>query len=97
VHIIRVYFLPESVTGDPAASRRLLNGADQSYPVKDSLSPGMELDAGVAMQNLGFSVIGGFRGEINAATFKDSAAPTGDESIFGFGNIMLFVEAGMMF
>jgi len=89
--------LPESVTGAPAASRRLLNGADQSYPVKDSLSPGMEPGSGVAMQNLGFSVIGGFRGEINAATFKDSAALSGEESIFGFGNIMFFVEAGMMF
>ena len=83
--------------GKAPVSKMSTNGADESYPVKDSVSLGMELGAGVAMQNLGLSVIGGFRGEINATTFKDSEAPSGDESIFGFGNIMFFVEAGMMF
>lgn len=83
--------------GKAPVSEMSTDGVDQSYPVKDSVSLGMELGAGVAMQNLGLSVIGGFRGEINATTFKDSAAPSGDESIFGFGNIMFFVEAGMMF
>jgi len=83
--------------GKAPVSKMSTDGADQSYPVKDSVSLGMELGAGVAMQNIGLSVIGGFRGEINATTFKDSAAPTDEESIFGFGNIMFFVEAGMMF
>lgn len=83
--------------GKAPVSKMSTDGADQSYPVKESLSLGMELGAGIAMQNIGLSVIGGFRGEINATTFKDSAAPTGEESIFGFGNIMFFVEAGMMF
>lgn len=83
--------------GKAPVSKMSTDGADQSYPVRESLSLGMELGAGIAMQNIGLSVIGGFRGEINATTFKDSAAPTGEESIFGFGNIMLFVEAGIMF
>lgn len=83
--------------GKAPVSKMSTDGADQSYPVKDSVSLGMELGAGVAMQNIGLSVIGGFRGEINATVFNDSAAPTDEESIFGFGNIMFFVEAGMMF
>ncbi|NCC45112.1 MAG: hypothetical protein EOM18_16370 [Clostridia bacterium] len=83
--------------GNAPVSKMSTDGADQSYPVKDSVSLGMELGAGFSMQYLGLSVIGGFRGEINATTFKDSAAPTDEESIFGFGNIMFFVEAGMMF
>ena len=73
------------------------NGVEVTYSVKDSVSLGGELAAGIALQNIGLSVVGGFRGEINASSFNDSAATAEDESIFGFGNVMLFIEAGMMF
>lgn len=73
------------------------NGAEVTYPVKESITFGGELAAGLALQNIGFSVVGGLRGDINLSTFKDSAATAEDESIFGFGNYMFFIEAGMMF
>ncbi len=83
--------------GKAPVSEMTTNGVDQTYPVKDSIFFGFEAAGGVAFQNIGLSVIGGLRGEINATTFKDSAAPTSEESIFGFGNAVFFVEAGMMF
>ena len=73
------------------------DGQDENLTNDESISLGGELAGGVALQNLGFSVVGGFRGEINVTTFKDSAATGDDESVFGFGNITFFVEAGMQF
>lgn len=83
--------------GKAPVTKMTTNGVDQTYPVKDSVSLGGELGAGVAFQNIGLSIIGGARGEINATSFKDSAATGSDESIFGFGNAVFFIEAGMMF
>ena len=83
--------------GDAPVSEMTTNGIDQKFPVKDSLFFGVEAAGGVAFQNIGLSIIGGLRGEINATTFNDSEAPTSDESIFGFGNVVFFIEAGMMF
>jgi hypothetical protein len=83
--------------GDAPVSELKVNGLAQPYPVKDSLFFGVEAAGGVAFQNIGLSVIGGLRGEINATTFQDPAASGDDESIFGFGNFVFFIEAGMMF
>jgi hypothetical protein len=83
--------------GKAPVSKMSTDGVDNTYPVKSSVSIGGELGAGIALQNLGFSVIGGFRGEINVTTFNDSSAPASKESVFGFGNALFFVEAGMMF
>ncbi|PKL16838.1 MAG: hypothetical protein CVV49_14235, partial [Spirochaetae bacterium HGW-Spirochaetae-5] len=83
--------------GKAPVSEMSTNGADQTYPVKESIFLGGEVAGGVAFQNIGLSVIGGLRSEINATTFNDSEAPTSEESIFGFGNFVFFLEAGMMF
>lgn len=72
-----------------------VNGVNTTQPNDDSAIIGGEIAGGVALQNLGFSIVGGFRGEINATTFKDTAAPDDEESVFGFGNITFFVEAGI--
>jgi len=73
-----------------------IDGIKQTLPdKKDSPTFGAELGAGVAFQNIGLSVIGGLRGEFNVTTYEDDA--TGDESVFGFGNSVFFLEAGMMF
>lgn len=73
------------------------NGVDQTLAVNDSILIGGELAGGVALQDRGISIIGGGRGEIMLTTFHDEAAPTNEESVFGFGNIVFFVEAGIMF
>lgn len=73
------------------------DGVEVTQPVNESLTLGGELAGGVALQNLGFSLVGGFRGEINFTTFKDPAAPPDEESVFGFGHIAFFVEAGFQF
>lgn len=73
------------------------NGVSVKQPNDKSITLGGEIAGGVAMQNIGFSAIAGLRGEINVTTFKDVAATGDDESVFGFGNIMFFVEAGMRF
>jgi len=83
--------------GKAPVSQMKTNGVDQTYPVHKSISLGGELGAGVALQNIGLSVIGGIRGQINATSFKDSAAPASEESVFGFGNREFFIEAGIMF
>jgi hypothetical protein len=73
------------------------DGNKVTYPKDQSLSFGGEIAAGIALQNIGFSIVGGLRADINITTFKDSAAAGEDESLFGFGNGMIFVEAGLMF
>jgi hypothetical protein len=73
------------------------NGTEQVREINDTLLIGGELAAGIALQNIGFSVIGGFRGEVMLSTFVDPAAPIDEESVFGFGNIIFFVEASMQF
>ncbi len=83
--------------GKAAVTSMTANGAKVSKPVNESLNLGAELAMGVAFENTGFSVVGGFRGDINFTTFKDPAAPVGEESIFGFGDVAFFIEAGMMF
>lgn len=83
--------------GKAPVTKMKTNGSDQTLPDKESVSFGGEIGGGVAFQNIGLSVIGGLRGEINATTFEDPAAVGDDESVFGFGNYMFFVEAGMMF
>ncbi len=83
--------------GNTPVSKMTTDGEDQTYPVSESLCLGGEIGGGIALQNIGLSVIGGIRGEVNATTFKDSAAVGSDESVFGFGNRIFFIEAGMMF
>ncbi len=83
--------------GKAPVSEMSTDGVDDDYPEDESVSLGGELGAGVAFQNIGLSVVGGLRGEINATSFNDSSAPSGEESVFGFGNFVFFVEAGMMF
>ncbi len=73
------------------------NDAGQDLENNKSLTLGGELAAGIALQDIGFSLVGGFRGEANVTTFKDPAAPADEESAFGLGNITFFVEAGMQF
>ena len=73
------------------------DGEKVTYDVKQSFAVGAELAAGIALQNLGFSVVGGFRGQVDVSVFDGSAVAGEDESIFGFGNLMFFVEAGIMF
>ncbi len=83
--------------GKSPVKKMSTDGADQTLPVKSSFNIGGEVGAGVAFQNIGLSVIGGMRGDINATSFKDPAAPVGEESIFGFGGYMFFIEAGYAF
>lgn len=83
--------------GKAPVSEMSTNGINQTYPVNESLSIGAEIGAGIAFEKTGLSVIGGVRGEINATTFIDKAAPVDEESVFGFGNAVVFVEAGLMF
>ncbi len=64
---------------------------------KTPLSFGAELGAGVSFNEIGLSVIGGVRGEFNITAYDDSTDPTEDESVFGFGNRVYFLEVGMMF
>ena len=73
------------------------NGEDMTQEENETLTLGGELAGGVALQDRGISLIGGFRGEINMTTFFDSVPTGDDESVFGFGNIVFFVEAGVMF
>lgn len=73
------------------------DGVEVTQPVDESFTIGGELAGGVALQELGFSIVGGFRGEIIASSFVDTAAPADEESVFGFGNIVFFVEAGLQF
>jgi hypothetical protein len=73
------------------------NGVKKEHSNNDSISFGGEIAGGVALQNIGFSAVAGARGEVNVTTFNDPAAPQGEESVFGFGNIMFFVEAQMQF
>lgn len=68
------------------------DGVKSSLKVKENLSLGLELGAGVALQNIGLSVLGGFRLDLNATVFDDPAALANEESIFGFGMIQGFVE-----
>jgi hypothetical protein len=83
--------------GKAPVSDMSTNGIPDPYPVNESLFLGGEVAGGVAFQNIGLSIIGGLRSEVNITTFKDPAAPTGEESVFGFGNAVFFIEAGMMF
>lgn len=83
--------------GKAPVSEMTTNGINQTYPINKSWFIGGEIAGGIALQNIGLSVIGGVRGEFNITTFKDSAATGSDESVFGFGNRVFFVEAGMMF
>ncbi len=71
--------------------------ASQDLKTDQSITLGGELAAGIALQNIGFSLVGGFRGEVNVTTFKDPLAPADEESAFGLGNVTFFVEAGMQF
>ncbi len=54
--------------------------ASQDLKTDQSITLGGELAAGIALQNIGFSLVGGFRGEANVTTFKDPAAPADEES-----------------
>jgi len=84
--------------GRAPVSSTTKNGADETYPVKKSGSIGAEIASGIAFQKIGLSIIGGLRGEINMTTLKDpAAAATGKDSVFGFGNAVIFIEAGKMF
>jgi len=74
-----------------------IDGTSQNLKNKDSATVGGELAGGIALQNLGFLALGGFRGEVNATTFEDTAVSGDDESAFGFGNITFFVEAQLQF
>ena len=69
----------------------------QNLKTDQSLTFGGELAGGIALQNIGFSLVGGFRGEANVTTFKDPLAPADEESAFGLGNVTFFVEAGLQF
>ncbi len=71
------------------------NNYTSDQKVDQSLTIGGELALGVALQNIGFSVVGGLRTEANVSVFKDPT--TDDESAFGLGNVMFFVEAGLLF
>lgn len=73
------------------------NGIEQVREINETAILGGELAGGIALQNIGFAVIGGFRGEIMLTTFVDPAAPEDEESVFGFGNIIFFVEASIQF
>jgi len=85
--------------GKAPVTKLSMNGDSQSLTEDGSFCFGGELGAGVASQDKGFSIIGGFRGEMTMTTFKNSvdAAVENDDSVFGFGNFMYFVEFGMMF
>ncbi|MFW5771101.1 MAG: hypothetical protein ACOCX9_06665 [Spirochaetota bacterium] len=74
-----------------------VDGDEEDLTVNESATVGGELAGGIALQNLGFLALAGFRGEVNATTFDDSVAPSGEESAFGFGNITFFVEAQLQF
>jgi hypothetical protein len=73
------------------------DGVKLTQSEKASITMGGELAGGIALQDIGFSIVGGFRGQINATTFNDTAAPDDEESVFGFGNVVFFAEAGMQF
>ena len=69
----------------------------QNLKTDQSLTFGGELAGGIALQNIGLSLVGGFRAEANVTSFKDPAAPPDQESAFGLGNVTFFVEAGLQF
>ncbi len=73
------------------------NGVKSPLKEKDNLSFGGELGGGIALQNIGLSIIGGFRGDVNLTVFNDPAAPADEESVFGFGYLMGFVEVTKIF
>lgn len=74
------------------------NGAKVTLPDdKDPFTFGAELGAGVSFTNIGLSIVGGMRGEFNLTMYNDSTEATEDESVFGFGSSVYYIEAGMMF
>ena len=83
--------------GKAPADKFSEDGTEVTYGVKQAYTLGGELAAGIALQNIGLSIVGGVRGHADISVFDDSAASGEDESVFGFGNGMFFVEAGIMF
>lgn len=83
--------------GKAPADKFSQDGVEVTYGVKQAYTLGGELAAGIALQNIGLSIVGGVRGHADISVFDDSAASGEDESVFGFGNLMFFVEAGIMF
>jgi hypothetical protein len=73
------------------------DGVKSSRKEKENLSFGGELGGGFALQNIGLSVIGGIRGDVNLTVFHDPAAPEDEESVFGFGYLQGFVEVTKKF
>ncbi len=73
------------------------DGVKSPLKEKDNLSIGAELGGGIALQNIGLSVVGGIRGEVNLTVFDDPSAPADEESVFGFGMLEFFVEATKRF
>lgn len=61
-------------------------GKPVSYPKNETFTFGYEIGAGIALEHMGLSIMGIVSGDLNATTFKDPAAPAGEESIFAFGH-----------
>ena len=83
--------------GKAPADKFTEDGNKVTYSVKQAYTLGGELAAGIAFQNIGLSIVGGVRGHADISVYDDSAASGEDESVFGFGNAMFFIEAGLMF
>jgi hypothetical protein len=73
------------------------DGVKSPLEEKENLSFGGELGGGIALQNIGLSVVGGVRADLNATVFDDPAAPADEESVFGFGFVQGFVEVTKKF
>jgi hypothetical protein len=73
------------------------NGVKSNLNEKDNLSFGFELGGGVALENLGLSVMGVLKMDANITVFDDPAAVGDDESVFALGIWHFQVEASKHF
>jgi len=83
--------------GKAPCSKLIIRGEDLAYHADTPFTVGAELGAGAAFPKTGLSVIGGLRGEINITRFKNPNLPEYKKPVFGFGNMVLFIECGLMF
>jgi hypothetical protein len=80
------FFLGKAPVGDMTDS----SGDPVTHPKDTTLTGGYEIGLGAAFEKTGLSVMGIFSGDFNITTFKDPAAPKGEESVFAFGYLWNF-------
>ena len=86
--------------GKAPVTKLSVNQIDLGVIVNKSYNTGGELAAGAAFKNIGLSIVGGIRAELNFTTFHNYSTWDDwdeNESSFYAGNALFFIEAGMMF